>query len=134
MVTIEDCIALCDTSEDVVRALAEHEGLDLVLAAGRAQTLASDVPGRERLRDLLAAKVGAARADGDACGERYWQEALASFVTVHPHLASADTSRDPIATLRSIPRPIYQEAMLFSMRLWFGNSVIAQDVDEGLAA
>jgi hypothetical protein len=65
MITLEDCIAFCGLSEEVVLVIAEHERIPEILAAGLASSLMSVENGAERVRNMIVACIRQAQRYGD---------------------------------------------------------------------
>ncbi len=53
MITLEDCLAFCGLTEAEVMAIAEHEHIPEVAAAGMANYLLCSDHGAERIREMI---------------------------------------------------------------------------------
>src|SRR5688572_11572250 len=53
LITLQDCIAMCDLDEAEVLAIAEHEHIPEIAAAALGQYLLSRAHGAETIRDML---------------------------------------------------------------------------------
>ncbi len=84
MITLEDCIALCELDEAEILAIAEHEHIPEIAAAALAQYLLHQAHGPERIRDMLRDDIRAALARGDRAHARDLFMALRHFVSCHP--------------------------------------------------
>ncbi|MEZ5773536.1 MAG: hypothetical protein R3D33_02145 [Hyphomicrobiaceae bacterium] len=93
MITLEDCLAFCDLTEDEVRAIAEHEHIPDMAAAALAQCLLAEEHGPERIRDMLRDDVRAAIARGDAAHARELIHTLHCFLGCHPEAIPQWTDR-----------------------------------------
>jgi hypothetical protein len=88
MITLEDCIAMCDLSEEEVLAIAEHEHIPEIAAAALAHYLLGQDHGAERIRDILRDDIRAALARGDRGHARELFMALTHFLSTHPEAAA----------------------------------------------
>jgi hypothetical protein len=84
VITLEDCIALCDLSEAEVLAIAEHEHIPEIAAAALGHYLLHQEHGAERIRDMLRDDIRAALARNDPGHARELFMALRHFLTCHP--------------------------------------------------
>jgi len=64
MITLEDCIGLCDLTEEEVLAVAEHEHLPEIAATALAQYLLSSEHGSEVIRDMIVEDIQTAQRGG----------------------------------------------------------------------
>jgi hypothetical protein len=87
MITLQDCIALCDLDEAEVLAIAEHEHIPEIAAAALAQYLLSRPHGAENIRDMLRDDIRAALGRGDRPHARELFMALRHFLSCHPEAA-----------------------------------------------
>jgi hypothetical protein len=65
MITLEDCIAFCGLTEEVL-AIAEHEHRPEIVACALAKSLLNQEHGPETIRGMIVDDVRAAQARGDA--------------------------------------------------------------------
>ena len=65
MITLRDCYSLSDAVPDEVMAIAHHDHLPPVLAAGRIQTLLFKPWGAPALRQMILDEYHRAAASGD---------------------------------------------------------------------
>jgi hypothetical protein len=84
MIALDDCIALCGLSEEEVLAIAEHEHIPEMAAAGLAQYLLCCDHGAEKIRDMLRDDIRAALARHDRAHARELFMALRHFLSTHP--------------------------------------------------
>lgn len=99
MITIQDCIALCGLSEEEVLAIAEHEHVPEVVAAGLAEELLKQAHGAEKIRHMIIDDIRAARARGDMCHCRELLHCLKAFLEAHPEAVPATMA--PIGQART---------------------------------
>lgn len=84
MLTLQDCLDMCDLSEEVVDAIAEHEKLPCILAAELGSCLACSPSGQAVIHRYLLDAIGDARRRGDLARLSRFQLALAQFRKAHP--------------------------------------------------
>ncbi len=85
MLTLKDCIELCDCDEEEIRAIAEHEHMPEILAVELAQYLEHSPDGIPTIRRFIIDDIQAAQARGDAEKVEQMRLALKHFVARHPH-------------------------------------------------
>ena len=84
MISLEDCIALCDLSEAEILAVAEHEHIPEIAAVALADYLLHQEHGPEKIRDMLRDDIRAALARNDRQHARELLMALRHFLSTHP--------------------------------------------------
>jgi hypothetical protein len=84
MITLDDCIAMCELDEAEILAIAEHEHIPEIAAAALGQYLLHQAHGPERILDMLRDDIRAALARGHRSHARELFMALRHFVTCHP--------------------------------------------------
>jgi len=89
MLTLEDCLALCDLTEEEVAAIAEHEHIPMMVAAELGNYLVHSPDGVPMIRHFIEDDLEAARARGDESHERLLQLVLWHFIQTHPERAKA---------------------------------------------
>ena len=87
MITLQDCIAMCDLDEAEVLAIAEHEHIPEIAAAALGQYLLLREHGAEAIRNMLRDDIRAALRRGDRKHARELFMALKHFLSVHPEAA-----------------------------------------------
>jgi len=97
MISLEDCLAMCGLSEAEVQAIAEHEHIPEIAAAGLAQYLLREAHGLERIRDMICDDIRAAAERGDEKHVRELAGVLKEFLHNHPdvHPPAAGMSDQP---------------------------------------
>ena len=65
MLTLEDCLGLCDLDHEEVRAIAEHEHLPELIAAELGNYLVHTASGQRAIKDIIRDDILAAQARGD---------------------------------------------------------------------
>lgn len=89
MLTLEDCIALSELSEDEIAAIAEHEHLPAIVAAELGSYLVHDAQGCPAIRRMILDDIEAARNRGDRVHALALKLVLKRFVETHPNAMSA---------------------------------------------
>lgn len=86
MITLDDCIALCGLTEAEVLALAEHEHIPEIVAAGLGSQLLKQRHGAEKVRVMIVEDIRAALRRGDRKHAQELFAALRHFLGAHPQL------------------------------------------------
>ena len=84
MLSLEDCLALCDLSEEEVLAIAHHEHLPEIAAAELGNYLVHTPEGEMRIKAIIRDDIAEARAGGDRLRELALKLMLRNFVLQHP--------------------------------------------------
>jgi hypothetical protein len=87
MITLEDCLAMCDLTPEEVAAIAEHEHMPEVSAAALGAYLLHRDKGVETVRGMIHDDIRAAIARGDARHARQLVHTYALFAREHPDAA-----------------------------------------------
>ena len=81
MISLSDCIAMCDLSEDEVLAIAEHEHIPEIAAAALGQYLLNQRHDPEKIRDMIRDDIRNALARNDRTHARDLVMALRHFLS-----------------------------------------------------
>jgi hypothetical protein len=65
MLTLQDCLALCELTEDEVLAIAEHEHITEMAAIELGSYLTHTPDGEQRIKTMIVEDIDAARSRGD---------------------------------------------------------------------
>ena len=84
MLRLEDCIALCDLSEDEVLAIAEHEHIPEMAAVELGNYLVHTPDGERCIKAMIKDDIDAAVARGDRTRALALRLVLRNFVLEHP--------------------------------------------------
>lgn len=95
MITLLDCIALCGLNEAEVLAIAEHEHIPEVVAAGLAKVLINRKNGMEQVRQIIIENIKAAHARGDMRHVRELLVCLKCFLDEHPEAVPCTADPTP---------------------------------------
>lgn len=85
MLTREDCLALCELSEEEVEAIAEHEHIPELLAMEMGQYLCHTPHGEARIERMIVDDIEHARAQGNYAHMAKLVGVLRHFIETHPH-------------------------------------------------
>lgn len=84
MLSLEDCLALCELTEDEVLAIAHHEHIPEIAAAELGNYLVHTPEGERRIKSIIRDDIAEARAVGDRTRELTLKLVLRNFVRQHP--------------------------------------------------
>ena len=84
MLRLEDCLALCDLTEEEVLAIAEHEHIPEIAAAELGSYLVHQKDGEPCIRAMIVDDLAAAAARGDRDRELALKLVLRNFILQHP--------------------------------------------------
>jgi hypothetical protein len=86
MITLEDCIAFCGLTEEVVLVIAEHERIPEIVAAGLASSMLSVENGTEKIRNIIVDSIRQAQDYGDRRHVLRLLHVLHHFLKEHRHV------------------------------------------------
>jgi len=89
MLTLKDCIALCDLTEEEVEAIAEHEHIPTIVAAEMANYLCHSREGIPMIRHFIADDIRNAENRGNTKHAQLLKLVLWHFIQTHPDNPSA---------------------------------------------
>lgn len=84
MLSLEDCLALCELTEDEVLAIAHHEHIPEIAAAELGNYLVHTPEGERRIKSIICDDIAEARACHDRRREVALKLVLRNFVLQHP--------------------------------------------------
>lgn len=99
MLSFDDCCAFCGLDEQTVLAIAEHEHLPALSAAGFAQDLLCRPDGVRIIGAMIADDVGCAIIRGDRCHAERLRALLRDFCAANPAALTSVRARACLATL-----------------------------------
>ena len=85
MLSLEDCLAMCDLTEEEVLAIAEHEHIPEMAALQLGNYLVHTPEGEMRIKAIVRDDIAEARARGNRTHELALKLLLRNFVLQHPH-------------------------------------------------
>lgn len=83
MLTLQDCIGICGLNPDQVEAIADHEHLNMIIAAEWAECMLDRPDGTMIVRHVLEDEAAQCRAAGDFMRSRRYQVGLSDFNRSH---------------------------------------------------
>jgi hypothetical protein len=84
MLTFDDCLGLCDLTEEEVAAIAEHEHLPMIVAAELGNYLIHGPDGALRVKRIIVDDIRHAASVGDMAHVLALKLVLRHFVETHP--------------------------------------------------
>lgn len=84
MLTFEDCLGLCDLTEEEIDAIAEHEHITEMAALELAQYLVQTPDGVLMIKKMILDDIETAEAHHDSKRLLCLKAALKHFVDTHP--------------------------------------------------
>jgi hypothetical protein len=84
MLTLQDCLDMCDLNPEIVEAIAEHERLPAILAAELGNCLACSNGGLAVIHQFILDDMADAKGRGDGNHLAQLQRALSTFRHAHP--------------------------------------------------
>lgn len=84
MLTLEDCIALCDLTEEEILAIAEHENMPTMAAISYGQHLLSKNDGTERICQIIVNDIRCAQQRKQRAHVQTLLHVLHHFLRSHP--------------------------------------------------
>ena len=81
--SLQDCLALCELSEDEVLAIAHHERIPEIAAAEMGNYLLRTPEGEMRIKAIIRDDIAEACANGDRVRELALKKILRDFVARH---------------------------------------------------
>lgn len=83
MLTLQDCLDLCELTEDEVLAIAEHENLPEVVALELGNALAQTAAGEQRVETMIVDDIVAAQKVGNLRHAAALKLVLQRFIAQH---------------------------------------------------
>jgi hypothetical protein len=93
MLSLEDCLGLCDLSEEEVLAIAEHEHIPEMAAIELGNYLVRAPGGEMRIKRIILDDIAHARACGDCAHALALKTMLRTFVLQHPRCEERHRAR-----------------------------------------
>ncbi|HEV8109731.1 MAG TPA: hypothetical protein VGP97_19630 [Burkholderiales bacterium] len=84
MLTLEDCLGLCELTEQEVLAIAQHEHVPEMAALELGNYLVHAPGGEMRIKAIIRDDIAEARSRGDCSAELTFKLVLREFVLQHP--------------------------------------------------
>lgn len=84
MLTYQDCVGLCELTEDEIRAIAEHEHLPEMVALELGQYLVQSADGQRQIRRMILDDIEKAEAAGHTADVLRLKATMRHFIDTHP--------------------------------------------------
>lgn len=84
VLSLEDCLALCELTEEEVLAIAQHEHIPEIAAAELGNYLVRTPEGEMRIKAIIRDDIAEAAARGNRARELALKLLLRNFVLQHP--------------------------------------------------
>jgi hypothetical protein len=85
MLSLEDCLAMCDLTEEEVLAIAEHEHIPEIAALQLGNYLVHTPEGEMRIKAIIRDDIAEAQRRGERAHELALKLLLRTFILTHPH-------------------------------------------------
>lgn len=86
MLTFEDCLALCNLTEEEVSAIAEHEHIPEIAALEYGEYLIHGPDGELHIKHMIVEDIERSKATGNTKHVEMLESVLTRFVMTHPKL------------------------------------------------
>lgn len=90
MVTFDDCLSLCELTEDEIAAIAEHEHLPDTVALEMGSYLVHGPDGDLRIQQIILDDISTAQQRGDLVHAAHLKQTLRMFIEQHPARKAMD--------------------------------------------
>jgi len=84
MLTLQDCIGICELTEQEINAIAQHEHIPEIIAAELGQYLIHSKDGVPHLRRIILDDIEEARSRGLEKEVEQLELVLKQFIVTHP--------------------------------------------------
>ncbi|NIR30917.1 MAG: hypothetical protein GWN84_16695 [Gammaproteobacteria bacterium] len=84
MLTLKDCLDFCDLSDEVVRAIAVHEGVPNIVAVEIGTNLLRTPRGYDVIERYIQDDIAASERHGRPAAAEHWRSVLSAFRSVRP--------------------------------------------------
>ena len=82
--TFQDCLELCDLSEQDVLAIARHEHIPAIAAVELGNYLVQTPQGEQRIKSIIRDDIAAAAASGDRLRALALKSVIRDYILRHP--------------------------------------------------
>lgn len=86
MLTLQDCIGICELTEEEIKAIAQHEHIPEIVATELGEYLVHAKNGVSHIRKIILDDIEDARARGHEADVERLQLVLKHFIATHPDL------------------------------------------------
>ena len=103
MLTLNDCLSLCDLTEEEIEAIVQHEHIPEIVAIELGQYLVTRPNGERYLKRIILDGIAEAERRGDEARTAELRKLLHHFIRTHPGLAAAKAGRTTNRTTKRTP-------------------------------
>ncbi len=89
MLTLQDCIGICELTEEEIKAIAQHEHVPEIIAAELGEYLVHAENGVPHIRKIILEDIEEARSRGHEADVERLQLVLKHFIATHPDRPAA---------------------------------------------
>ena len=93
MLTFEDCLALCNLSEEEIAAIAEHEHMPEIAALELGEYLVHTNDGERCIKSMIIDDIERSKASGNIKHVKLLESVLKQFILTHPKLQELNKSQ-----------------------------------------
>lgn len=105
MLTYEDCLGMCDFSEEEIEAIALHEHIPEIIAIELAEYLIHTDDGQPRIRRMIFEDIAHMRATGNTRRAEQLELVLKHFIATHPERTGSKLSESGSTASSESPPP-----------------------------
>lgn len=91
MLTYNECLDMCDLTDDEVSAIAIHEHMDPMIAMALGQYLVTH-SGEQKIRKIIIEDIDRAHRSGNTQREAMLRAVLEHFIATHPEFLAANSN------------------------------------------
>lgn len=91
MLTYEECLDMCDITQDEVSAIAEHEHVDPIIALAIGQYLCCH-DGESKIKKIILDDIKHAEKMGNTEHAGVLKKVLAHFIATHPNSSASSAA------------------------------------------
>lgn len=84
MLTLEDCLGICELTEEEIRAIAQHEHIPEIIAAELAEYLVHEPDGTVKIKRIILDDIENEEKRGNTRKVENLRLVLAHFIATHP--------------------------------------------------
>jgi hypothetical protein len=84
MLTLKECLDFCELSEEEIHAIAEHEHVPEIVAAGLGSSLLRSRLGIQAIQNYILDNIHYAQSQGETGKAEHLKEVLSQFSALHP--------------------------------------------------
>ena len=88
MITYEECLEMCDLSDEEIDAIAEHEHVEPIIAVALGKYLVEH-DGSNQIKQFILDDIEVARSQGNTEKMALLTKTLCHFVSTHPECCHA---------------------------------------------